>query len=420
MSDDAEVTLTARGNSYSADVAPLNAHFMFRDVQTGGELRADIEAWHKGKRLFRTTSTLTLAGRDKIARTAAEMDSGDGPAWRLAVFAAVEAVMEAEEEAGASTDLRFAEEAGADNAMLLDGLFPDASTVMVAPNGAGKSTMIRGIGLSIASGIEIIPGCKPNVQGRVLYVAGEDAVTKYHARHVAALCRGLGIERRDLPFAFDLYNTGGRPLAQIARNIAERAYDCAAVLLDSHEALLGRLGQNGGIREQASAYWNAIDQINKPTFTISHPNREDRKNWNSSEGAMAGTEVNSDRMRCAWKVTWQDDHDEMMKTRRRRYTLQNTKWSHGAELADVNFAVEHWRSGDGLEYARFVPSGRVTTSAVPRGVGRPPTAFSETAEAYRAGATTPKALAAALSISQETAKKRLQRFREDLADESDT
>lgn len=420
MSDDPQVTLTARGNSYAADVTPLNAHFMFRDVQTGGELRADIEAWHKGKRLFRTTSTLTLAGRDKVAKTAAEMDSGDGPAWRLAVFAAVEAVMEAEEQAGASTDLRFAEEAGIDNAMLLDGLFPDASTVMIAPNGAGKSTMIRGIGLSIASGIEIIPGCRPNVQGRVLYVAGEDAVAKYHARHIAALCRGLGIDRSKVPFAFDLYNTGGRPLTQIARNIAERAYDCAAVLLDSHEALLGRLGQNGGIREQASAYWNAIDQINKPTFTISHPNREDRKNWNSSEGAMAGTEVNSDRMRCAWKVTWQDDNDEMMKTRRRRYTLQNTKWSHGAEMPDVNFAIEHWRGGDGLEYAKFVPSHAVVTAAVPRASGRPRSAYSETLEAFDAGATDAKALAKVLGIEYHTAYRRLERLQKQMAEDSES
>ncbi len=418
MTDDKPVvTLTTRGNSYSADVTPLNAHFMFRDVQTGGELRADIEAWHKGSRLFRTTSTLTLAGRDKIAKTAAEMDSGDGPAWRLAVFAAVEAVMEAEEQAGESADLRYAEEAGPENAMLLDGLFPDASTVMVAPAGAGKSTIIRAIALSIASGREIIPGRRPRLSGPVLYVAGEDAVTKYHARHIAALCRGLGIDRDAIKHPIHLYNTGGRPLHQIARTIAERAYDCAAVLLDSHEALLGRLGQNGGIREQASAYWNAIDQIGKPTFTISHPNREDRKNWNSSEGAMAGTEVNSDRMRCAWKVRWQDDNDDAMAARRRRYTLENTKWSHGETLPDVNFTIEHWRSADKSEYARFVASGPVVNQEPSRSPGRPPTAYSETREAYRAGATTPKLMAAALSISQETAKKRLQRFREDLLDD---
>jgi hypothetical protein len=417
MSDEPVVTLTPRGNSYQADVMPLNAHFMFRDVQTGGELRADVDVSHNGKRLFRSTSTLTLTGRDKIARTAAEMDSGDGPAWRLATYAAVEAVMEAEEQAGASADLRFADEADAKDSMLIDRLFPDAATVLVAPNGAGKSTIVRAIALSIASGREVIPGCKPAIKGPVLYVAGEDAVTKYHARHIAALCRGLGIDRDSVEFPIRLYNTGGRPLTQIARTIGERAYDCAAILLDSHEALLSRLGQNGGIREQASAYWNSIDQINKPSFTISHPNREDRKNWNASEGAMAGTEVNADRARCMWKLIWQDENEDWMKLRRRRYTIQNTKWSHGAELADVSFAVEHWRDGGGYEVAKFALSGPVTNSSVPRSPGRPPTAFSETAEAYRAGATTPKSLALALNISQETAKKRIQRFRADLEDE---
>lgn len=406
--------LTPKGNSYQVDVLPLDAHFLFRDVVTGGELRGDVTVSHGSKHLFRTTSTLSLAGRDKVAKTAAEFDSGDGPAWRLAVFAAVEKVIDAEERAGESADLRFAEEADSNDSMLVDHIFPEAATVMIAPNGMGKSTIARAIALSLATGREVIPGCTPRVTGPVLYVAGEDAVVKYHARHLAALCRGNGIDRSKIASSIRMYNTVGRPLSQIGRTIAEQAYDCVAVILDSHESLLSPIRNGGNIREQASAYWNAVDQIGKPTFTISHPNREDRKNWNASEGAMAGAEVNSDRMRCAWKVLSQDDHDEMMKLRRRKYTLQNTKWSHGEELPDVSFAVEHWRDGAGLDTARFVSSGRVATSAVPRSVGRPPSAFSETRDAYNAGANTPAALAKALDISYDNARMRLSRFKRDL------
>ncbi len=402
-------SLVPMGNSYQVDVSPIDAHFMFRDVVTGSDPKGDVSVRHGDKHLFRTPSTLSLAGRDKIAKTAAELDSGDGPSWRLAVFAAVEKVMEAEEQAGGFTDLRYADEAGADDAMVVGQVFPDAATVVVAPNSAGKSSLLRGLALSIASGWDVIPGQHPNIKGPVLYVAGEDAVTKYHARHIAALCRGLGQPRDAVEFSVELMATNGRPLAKIARRVAERAADCAAVMLDSYGALVAQTGTNGFGPDTAAAYWNAVDQIAKPSFAVFHPNRADRKAWNEAEGSPGGYDLNSDRMRCAWKLLWRQDDDEMMKTRRRRYTLRNIKWSHGEELPDVSFAIEHWRGGQGDEYARFTTSGPISDNA-PR-MGRPPVVVDETITAYRAGATTPRALAEVLSIGEEAAKKRLQRLR---------
>lgn len=402
-------TLTPMGNSYQVDVLPLDAHFVFRDVQTGSEPKGDVTVRHGDKHLFRTPSTLSLAGRDKIAKTAAELDSGDGPAWRLAVFAAVEKVMEAEEQAGGFADLRYADEAGADDAMIVGHLFPDAATIVVAPNGAGKSSLLRGMALSIASGWDVIPGQRPNVKGPVLYVAGEDAVTRYHARHIGALCRGLNQPRSAVEYSIELMATNGRPLAKIARRVAERAADCAAVMLDSYGALVAPGGPNSYGPDAAAAYWNAVDQIAKPSFAVFHPNRADRKAWNEAEGSPSGFDINSDRMRCAWKLLWREDDDEMMKIKRRRYTLRNTKWSHGEELADVSFAIEHWRGGHGDEYARFSSSYTITDDA-PR-IGRPPVVADETLRAYQNGATTPKQLASVLGIEENTAKQRLRRLR---------
>ena len=40
----------------------------------------------------------------------------------------------------------------------------------------------------------------------VLYVAGEDPVAYWHARSVEAICRGLGIDRRNLAQPVELFD----------------------------------------------------------------------------------------------------------------------------------------------------------------------------------------------------------------------
>ena len=146
------VDLEQVGMSYRVTVAPLGAELLFRDVVVAGDLRADVTVAHQGRHLFRSTTTLALTGRDRVAKTAAELDSGDGEAWRRAVFAATEAVLEAEESLGGAVDLRFAPAARPDTAMIMDDFWPAATSVLVGPNEAGKSTIARAVALSIATG----------------------------------------------------------------------------------------------------------------------------------------------------------------------------------------------------------------------------------------------------------------------------
>lgn len=420
-----DTTIDRFGQGWKVQVPSNNIEFIFRNASIAiSAPHAEVTISHKGRHLFRSTSELAIGGRDKMAKTAAEIDlrllngsSLKGEIWRLATFAAVETMQAAESSLTGGVDLRYAAAAMPSNDMLVSSVFPAANTILVMPNEAGKSTMARALALSLVTGRVIIPGCEPKIIGPVLYVAGEDAFAQFHARALDELARGTGVDHRTAPHPIVMYDTGGRSLARIAAGVAERAVDAAAVILDSHQALLG-MANDSGIRDRDSNFWSAVDQIGKPTFTLAHPNRADRLNWSHADGSVAGSDVNQDRARCRWQGRWKDDDDEPMQLHRRRYTLECRKWTHGPKFASVSFSINRFQAnGTGDWHTSFKESYELSKDGRDTGtnpVGRPPTAFSETIEAYRAGATTAKELAAALGISQENAKKRLQRFREDL------
>jgi len=426
---DPETTVERFGQGWKVTIPSSESVFIFRNASIAiSSPHAEIAISHRGKHLFRSTSELGLSNRDKIAKTAAEIDrahlngsSLDGPTWRLSTIAAVEAMLEAESSLTGGIDLRTVAPANPSNDMLVSGLFPAANTILVMPNEAGKSTMARALALSIVTGKEVIPGCFPRITGPVLYVAGEDAFAQFHARALDELSRGSKIDHRGAPYPIVMYDTGGRSLARIAAGVAERAIDAVAVILDSHQALLG-MANDSGIRDRDSNFWSAVDQIGTPTFTLAHPNRADRMNWGHADGSVAGSDVNQDRARCRWQGRWKDDDDEPMQVFRRRYTLECKKWTHGPKFPPVSFSIDRFKA-NGTEhwYTSFQESYELSrngqTEAAQPKIGRPATAFSETVDAYRAGAKTAKDLADALGISQVNARQRLSRFREDLEED---
>ncbi len=252
------------GPSYRARVG--EATFLFRDVRTDRDLTADVTVLVGARHLFRSTVTLSLTGREKIARVAADLAGDQQEPWRLATFAAVEAVMEAEEQLGQPVDLRSATlELVAGGTHLLTRLWPVGTVALTAPGDAGKSTITRALGVSLAHGIEIIPGLTPIGGPRpVLYVAAEDSVSYWHARSIEAICRGAGVARRDLIEPIELFDARGRPLHRIARALAERASAFGAIVLDSQQALLPVLDAAGGIRDRDSLFWQAAGARYRP------------------------------------------------------------------------------------------------------------------------------------------------------------
>lgn len=406
------------GPSYRVTISPPGAVFLFRDVRTDRELTADLAVRVRGRHLFRSTVTLSLTGRDRLAKVASGLDGRtDGGVWRAAAHAAAEAVMEAEEQLGAPIDLRSASlELPAGGLYVAEPMWPTGSMVLVSPGEAGKSTIARAIAVSKASGRQIIPGVAPiGAPCPVLYVAAEDPVAHWHARSVEAICRGAGIERADLPEPVELFDARGRPLHRIARSIAERAADFGAVILDSQQALLSQLDASGGVRDRDSLFWHAVDQLTPPTFIVAHPNRADSRDWQRADGRIAGSEVNRDRARMAWSVAWRDEQATIGQTVR-RYTLHNTKRNHGPREAPIGFTAT-WLLGVNADpgVLRFAAAEPLAPTSAEPGL---PKAITETLEAYRRGATTVPELCVAIpGLTVEAAKKRLQRIAPYLGDD---
>ena len=391
----------------------------FREVRTDRELSADVAVAYGGRHLFRSTATLSLTTRDRLAKTAAELagihDSGTREELRRSVFAAVEAVLEAEEQIGAPVDLRSASlELPAGGLHVMRPLFPTGSAMFVSPGDAGKSTIARGMAVSMASGRVVIPGIEPVGPPRpVLYVAAEDPTTYWHSRSVEAICRGLGIERSTIAQPVELFDARGRPLHRIARALAERAADYGAIILDSQQALLAQMDGNAGVRDRDSLFWHAVDQSSVPTFIIAHPNRADARDWSKADGRVAGSEVNRDRARIAWRGTWRDEL-AIIGTSFRRYTLTCTKYNHGPRPDPVAFAAG-WRFGIGDD-----PGVLTFTASEPDAMAMPDgltPAMRQTLKAYQDGATTPTALREVMpELTDAAARKRLQRIREHLGE----
>lgn len=411
------VLLSRRGPSYRVRAPELDLVVDFREVRTDRELTADVSVGLDGRHLFRTTCTLSLTARDKLAKTATEFGgSTNAAAVRRAIFAACEAVLTAEENVGAPSDLRFASLAlPAGGLHVARPLWPTGSTVLVSPGDAGKSTIARGLGVSLATGLVVIPGIEPIGARPILFVAAEDPVVYWHARSVESICRGLGIDRSSLAEPIELLDARGRPLHRIARSLAERATDFGAIILDSQQALLAQLDASGGIRDRDSLFWHAVDQSDRPTFIIAHPNRADARDWMRADGRIAGSEVNRDRARMAWQGQWQDEQ-AVVGTSYRRYTLVNVKNNHGPKEPPLGFAAA-WEFGHGDDPGtlRFVAAEPIETHRHERGLTG---TERQTLDAIEAGHTTPADLGRVLGIDPNTAKARLRRLRARASEEA--
>jgi hypothetical protein len=405
--DGPRVKLDRLGPTYIVVVEPPGLTMTFRDVRTDGELAADVSIAIGGHHLFRTTSTLSLTTRDRLAKTAAEFANASVPVFRQAVFAAVEAVLAEEETLSGEVDLRVAPITGTGSLYVARPLWENGPSVLVAPGDSGKSTFARAVAVSVAGNLAVIPGVEPSVSGPILYVAGEDAASVWHARSVESICRGIGVDRSSLAHPIVLFDSAGKPIHRIARAIAERAADFVGVVLDPLSAFLAAGDQ---VRDRDNLFWRSVDTIGRPAFINAHPNLAQSRRWAEADGRIAGSELNRDRTRLCWAVRWKDE-PAVAGTSFRRYVLEDTKRNHGESLPSLAFAVS-WEFGVGDDdpgTVRFLPSEPFRATVDGPTLTRQQV---ETLTAYKAGATTPVLLAAALNLNANTAKSRLTVIRE--------
>lgn len=432
---DMTVELERYGQGYRVLVTPMHAEFVFRDVRVDRSPTSDIAVALRGRHLFRTGDmTMSLTSRNALARTLQDFAPlSDASAWKRATFATFEKVMLAEEQIE-TTDLRTVGREARRRVFVAGHFLVDGPSLIVMPGESGKSTLGRALAVGFADHREVVPGIPPGSQGPVLYVAAEAALIASHRRSIEAICRGIGTTPEALQYPIELYATHGKPLHRIVRQLAERARDAALVVLDSYQALAIVSEHSAGIRERDTIFWNAVDQIERPTLIIAHPNRDDAQRWDKSDGRAAGSDVSRDRARISWKGKFRDE-EAIAGQSYRRYTLICTKFNDGPRPAPIGLGVQWIHGTDDedpgkVEFIYREPELRAPTPPKPAAATDDQGGLNEqelspmmraTLEAYRAGATTPSALQQRFpGLSRMAADKRLVRVRQLLGESGQT
>ena len=227
----------------------------------------------------------------------------------------------------------------------------------VGPKGSTKSTLGRMVSLSIATGYIFHPRIEPRVRGPVLYV-GQEEDRQQFTRELQMICNGYGLPRpRDI-YYMKLANAS---LIDSVEIIAEAISVRGAVLviIDSAQATWGAAEQS--VREYASRWFNAVDQLGAPAWVLDHPNRVDTHNGKAgTDYSPAGTTVKTDRVGHWWsvdKVEIPTGQDEVW---RYHVTLSDGGRNYVARQPDITYEIVR----EGYRAIHFEETGPLTAETI--------------------------------------------------------
>lgn len=139
----------------------------------------------------------------------------------------------------------------------------------------GKSWIALALGVSVMTGVEILPGYRPFGRGGVVYVDFETDYQTMNER-VKQIARGAGIAPPDIPYLrLDL------PFADCLERVLTVCQEHAAtlVIVDSVEAAMAGSGDHGGGMNEGPARMNqALRRLRRTSLLIDHVNAEQAKN----------------------------------------------------------------------------------------------------------------------------------------------
>lgn len=204
--------------------------------------------------------------------------------------------------------------------------------MLVAPSMMGKSTSALMMSVSVVTGHVFVPRLEPRNTGPVLYIGQEETVEQFTIR-VAMLCRGHKLE---IPKHLYCVRLKGGSLIDSIEPLAKKAADLNAkmVVIDSAQATWGAGGDN--VREYASRWFNALEQLAIPTLVIEHPNLEGTKRP-TGDLLAAGTSVKRDRVGHAWQLKSVSIAPAPDQPWRYHVTLTDTKRNYVPKQDDINY-----------------------------------------------------------------------------------
>ena len=144
----------------------------------------------------------------------------------------------------------------------------DVPSQIYGPGGSLKSLLAQACSVSVAAGMEIVPGLKPAIKGPVLYLDWETSAAVLNSR-IRSICAGAEI---DVPHGIR-YLRMRRPLYYEAEDLSMEvaAEKNVMVVIDSAAAAIGPQGEHGGAEESALRFFEAINHLgNVSTLFVNH------------------------------------------------------------------------------------------------------------------------------------------------------
>jgi hypothetical protein len=238
------------------------------------------------------------------------------------------------------------------------------ATFVYGPGGIGKSAFALALAMSVAKGMEIVPGLAPQVKGPVLYLDWE--TDPYVVRERSEyLSKGHDFTTtKDL-----LYRRCARPLAddadELAAIVAERGVKM--VVIDSCGPAMGTSGEYGDANESTIKLFDAIRRLAVTVLVVDHVSKQQLMRDRKGEviGSMPyGSVYKVNLARAMWELqngTSPTDDDIHIR-------LINTKVNDAKMHLPIDLAV-FWDSDEGIitfsEDENFVPEEYIPEDGKP-------------------------------------------------------
>ena len=225
-------------------------------------------------------------------------------------------------------------------------------TILFGDGNSGKSTFGLALALSVAHGIDLIPGIQADVRCRALYLDWE--TNKYtHARRERSLLAGINA---DLPNRQVLYKRMMSPLADAASEIASlvKAHGIGLLIIDS-----GGMASGGEISDEPAVarMFMAARLTGCTVLTITHVPKENK-------GKPIGSSFWWNQARACWEIT----HDQQESENFYVLGLSHRKHNNQARQPALAYRVE-FNEENHIRYSVTNPAANPTlneTLSLPR------------------------------------------------------
>ncbi len=229
----------------------------------------------------------------------------------------------------------------------------DKPTIWYGQGGAGKTTLAAGVGVSVAAGVEVIPGWSP-AQAPVLILDWENDADEWNTL-IGAVAAGVGIAPPAIGYRYGGARSLAEQLEELAGYVRER--EVGLVIVDSSGGALGAARDGSDANETVLRMFAALRELRTTALLIDH---------------VAGTELGAAKPSAkpygsVYKVNaardmWQVSRERSSPDGNLHLALTHTK-TNRREQPPIGLRVE-WDDAEPARWVRFVPEEIATPELV--------------------------------------------------------